>query len=204
MSHAPAFWNRIAEKYAADPISDMTTYEHTLARTASYLHSGDRVLEIGGGTGTTALKLAPRVGEYTGSDFSAEMVRIAQGKAQAEGADNLRFVVAAAEDRFDADSLDAVLAFNLLHLVKDPGAVFRAAHHGLKPGGYFISKSFCFEGRWRALWPIIRPMALIGRWPSVTFFSARWLEREMEKAGFEIVERDYHKFPLRFIVARKV
>lgn len=55
------FWNGTARKYAASQIGDMAGYERTLARTRSYLHPDDRVLEIGCGTGTTALIHAPNV-----------------------------------------------------------------------------------------------------------------------------------------------
>ncbi|MBX9775787.1 MAG: hypothetical protein K2Y71_15505 [Xanthobacteraceae bacterium] len=53
------FWNRAARKYAADPITDLTGYERTLARTRGLLRSSDIVMELGCGTGTTTLKLAP-------------------------------------------------------------------------------------------------------------------------------------------------
>lgn len=55
------FWDRIARKYASDPIKDTAGYERTLARTRELLTHTDTVLEIGCGTGTTALKLAPSV-----------------------------------------------------------------------------------------------------------------------------------------------
>ena len=61
MQNQAAFWDRAATKYAAQPISDMTAYDATLARARTYLHPTDRVLEFGAGTGTTALHLADSV-----------------------------------------------------------------------------------------------------------------------------------------------
>ena len=55
------FWDRIARKYAADPIKDMDGYARTVDRTRHHLRSTDTVLELGCGTGTTALKLAAHV-----------------------------------------------------------------------------------------------------------------------------------------------
>jgi ubiquinone/menaquinone biosynthesis C-methylase UbiE len=56
------FWDRIARKYAADPIADMAGYEATLQRVQGLLSTEQDVLEIGCGTGTTALRLAPSPG----------------------------------------------------------------------------------------------------------------------------------------------
>ncbi|MEM1100624.1 MAG: hypothetical protein AAGH73_03730, partial [Pseudomonadota bacterium] len=58
------FWNRIAARYARDPISDMAGYKATLERTKHYLTPIAHVLELGAGTSSTALELAPRVARY--------------------------------------------------------------------------------------------------------------------------------------------
>ena len=58
MQETMKFWDGIAEKYAKRPISDMAAYEYTLGRTRSYLKPEDQVLELGCGTGSTALLLA--------------------------------------------------------------------------------------------------------------------------------------------------
>src|SRR5690606_31668869 len=72
------FWDRAARKYARDPIKDMIGYERTLDRTVQLLRASDVVLELGCGTGTTALKLAPHVARIVAADVSQEMIAIAQ------------------------------------------------------------------------------------------------------------------------------
>lgn len=81
MAPASEFWDGIARKYAARPIKNMPAYERTLERAQSYLAAGDHALEVGCGTGTTALKLAPHVRHITATDVSAEMIAIAREKA---------------------------------------------------------------------------------------------------------------------------
>jgi hypothetical protein len=44
MTDTAKFWNKVAPKYAKDPISDMAAYEYTLGRTKSYLHEDAGVL----------------------------------------------------------------------------------------------------------------------------------------------------------------
>jgi ubiquinone/menaquinone biosynthesis C-methylase UbiE len=69
----------------------MGGYEETLARTRSFLHAEDHLLEIGCGTGSTALKLAPSVRQITATNVSGGMLGIANGKLQKTGLKNLAF-----------------------------------------------------------------------------------------------------------------
>jgi ubiquinone/menaquinone biosynthesis C-methylase UbiE len=202
------FWDRIARKYAASPIGDMEGYERTLERTRQLLSATDTVLELGCGTGTTALKLAPHVARMVATDLAGEMIAIAREKAAAQGCTNAEFAVARPEDASWPDaSFDAVLAFNLWHLVADRAAALAHVRRVLKPGGLFVSKTPCLA----EMNPLIRlavPVArLIGQAPWVAIFSASDLEREIEAAGFAIVERARHgsgrKDARIFIVARK-
>jgi ubiquinone/menaquinone biosynthesis C-methylase UbiE len=202
------FWNRIARKYAADPVKDMAGYERTLDRARHYLSATDNVLELGCGTGTTALKLAPHVARIVATDLSDEMIAIAREKAGAEAPRNAEFVVATPECAPWSDgSFDAVLAFNLWHLVADRASALAHVHRVLKPGGVFVSKTPCLS-EMNALIRLALPlMQLVGKAPYVAIFSAAALEREIETAGFAIVERARHgsgrKDARIFIAARK-
>lgn len=187
------FWNRAAAKYAASPITDMSGYERTVDRTRELLSISDTVLEIGCGTGTTALKLAPNVFRLIATDVSSEMIAIAQSKAQAEGCRNVEFAVTAANDAPGSDAaFDAVLAFNLLHLIADRRTTLALIRRLLKPGGLFISKTPCIS----EMNPLIRcaiPIAqLVGKAPHVSCFSASELEADIEASGFTIVESARH------------
>ncbi|MFY7963006.1 MAG: hypothetical protein ACOVVK_23235, partial [Elsteraceae bacterium] len=48
------FWDRIAQKYAADPIADVAGYEKSLERTVSRLRETDRVLPEGAAAAAAA------------------------------------------------------------------------------------------------------------------------------------------------------
>jgi ubiquinone/menaquinone biosynthesis C-methylase UbiE len=80
MADDARFWDRIARKYARSAIADQAGYERTLERTRALLGPGDRVLELGCGTGTTALRLAGGVQDYVATDLSAGMIAIAKEK----------------------------------------------------------------------------------------------------------------------------
>jgi ubiquinone/menaquinone biosynthesis C-methylase UbiE len=202
------FWDRLARKYAADPIKDTRGYERTLDRIRHLLRSSDTVLEIGCGTGTTALTLAPSVSRVVATDVSGEMIAIAREKATAQACRNAEFSVAAVEHAPGPDgAYDAVLGLNLLHLIADRPAALAHLHRLLKPGGLFVSKTPCLSEMNVFIRLAVPVMRLIGKAPYVSFFSATELEAEIADAGFAIVEQGRHgsepKDARIFIVARK-
>ncbi|HIC81752.1 MAG TPA: class I SAM-dependent methyltransferase [Kiloniellaceae bacterium] len=206
MKKEQSFWDRVAARYARSPIKDIGAYRQTLERTKAHLNPGDRVLEVGCGTGSTALLLAPDVTEITASDISARMIEIAKAKAEDEGVANVAFIHGAAAGKATGSApFDAVLAFNLLHLLDDLPAAIGRVRDQLKPGGLFISKTSCLAEQSRLLPVLIFAMRLVGQAPYVRFLRLRELEDLIRGEGFEIVETDNHPSarPRRFIVARK-
>jgi len=201
------FWDKVAEKYAASPIKDMASYEATMDRTSAHLNGDDKVLEVGCGTGTTALKLAPSVAHITSSDVSAKMIEIAKAKARDQNIENVTFVQATPMDvALDANApYDAVLAYNFLHLVEDLPATMRRIHDLLKPGGMFISKSVCLKGQGFYYPILIAVMRFFGKAPFVAMLTGSELEVAIRDAGFEIVEAAGIPTgrPNHFVVARK-
>ncbi|MDX2483623.1 MAG: class I SAM-dependent methyltransferase [Pseudodonghicola sp.] len=205
IAHA-SFWDGIAAKYAKQPVRNPTAYAETLSATIALLTPRDRVQELGCGTGTTALHLAAHVKTLTASDISPEMIAIAEGKRQAAGTGNLCFVAdGITPPAPDAVPFDAVLAFNLLHLIADLDAALAAIHARVKPGGLFISKSGCVaEMNW-LFRPVIRVMQAVGRAPYIKILSKQDLEAAITRAGFELEQsRTFTGAPESlFVVARR-
>jgi SAM-dependent methyltransferase len=196
------FWDGASEKYAKMAIRNPEQYHLSLERTRSYLRAEDRVLELGCGSGSTALLLAPSVALYTGSDLSPGMINIAnRQQAEADQA-NLDFIVADADSEALGTSYDAVLAFNLLHLVDDLPTTLRHIHTITRDGGLLINKTPCLRSKKWLFGPLVWVMQLFGKAPEVLFISPEQLEQDITDAGFEIIEAaDYGS---RYIVARKV
>ena len=165
----------------------------------------DRVLEIGCGTASTALRLAPHVTHITASDTSSEMVEIAREKAWNDSVKNITPVQGHIADAALRGPYDAVLAFNLLHLLPDLQNDLAHIHASLQPGGRFISKTPCMGERNNWLKPIIWVMQKLGRAPFVDFLTVDRLEAAIRNAGFDLVETgDYpKKLPSHFVVAVK-
>lgn len=202
VSKQQKFWNRIAGRYAARPLKDVAAYDAMMDAVASRLKSADQVLELGCGTGGTAIRLAPHVSHWTATDFSAEMIKIAQDKPA--GA-NLTFRVAEAKNAYDGGPFDVICAFNVLHLVEDQAAALAQIFANLKPGGLLISKTWCFADlkfRFRLLFTALRTAGLF---PAVTQHTVPELRQSILNAGFEITEElvfgKYRQNP--YVVARK-
>lgn len=201
-SRGQAFWDRFADRYAARQIKDIAAYEALIADAASRLRPDDTVLELGCGTGGTAIRLAPSVAQLIATDFSAEMIRIARAKP-APG--NLEFRVADAEASFSSGPFDAICAFNVLHLVDDPARLLADIHTHLKPGGLLISKTWCFGELSRTLRFLFGAMGLVGLFPPAQRLAIADLRTMIGAAGLEIVEeRVLGAYPQNpYIVARK-
>ncbi|MGR8918390.1 MAG: class I SAM-dependent methyltransferase [Gammaproteobacteria bacterium] len=184
------FWDRIADRYAAKPVPDQQVYETKLAKTDAYLEPTDHVLEIGCGTGTTAIHHAPRVAAIRATDLSPAMIDIARSKARAAQVSNIEFeVVDVDRVRAAPASVDVVLAHSILHLLADvPGALGRL-NAMLKPGGLLIASTMMIGD----FMPLLRYVAPLGRAlgviPYVNVFKEAQFASWLNAAGFREVER---------------
>ena len=181
------FWDRLADRYAKRPIDDPAAYEATLERVRAHLTADDRALEIGCGTGSTAILLAPSVATYHATDISPRMIGIAEAKPEAVALPHLSFAVAEGVPD-EPGPWDAVLAFNTLHLLDDLPAALAQIHAHLRPGGRLISKTPCLSDLSVFVRLLVPAMRLAGLAPPVTFVDSKGLERAVASSGFRIVE----------------
>lgn len=203
------FWDRIAPKYAADSIADLAGYETTLRRVQGLLSTSQDVLEIGCGTGSTALRLAPFTRSLLATDVSPAMIEIAHQRLAGQPSPQLRFAVADADAlAFGQGSYDAVLAFNVLHLVCDLDAALALAAQALRPGGLLVSKTPCLAEMNPLIPHVAVPlMRAIGMAPPVLCLSEQRLQSAFVQQGLQIVCAERHgtrgKDIRAFVVARK-
>ena len=204
MARSKRFWDRIAKRYAKKPIANEEAYQRKLATTREYFRPEMEVLEIGCGTGSTAIAHAPYVRRIRATDISDRMIEIAKGKARTARVDNVTFEVCAVEDLdVPRESVDAVLALSLLHLVEDREAVVAKIHRMLKRDGIFISNTVCLGDHMK--W--FRFIGPFGRWfgvfPLLRIFTMKELEQSFKSAGFRIEHEWQPDKHVVFIIARK-
>jgi ubiquinone/menaquinone biosynthesis C-methylase UbiE len=187
----------------------MAGYEATIARTRALLAPTHRVLELGCGTGTTALRLAPSTGTLVATDVSPQMIAIARERLAAAPQPNVELQVADADAPvFGKACYDVVLAFNVLHLVSDLDATLTVVVEALAPGGLFISKTPCIAEMNPLVPKLLLPvMRLFGKAPPVLSLRTPDLQAALTRHGLTVLVVEHHgtkgKDIRPFIVARK-
>jgi len=121
------------------------------------LSPGERVLDVGCGSGTDTLVAAQMVtptGHVTGIDMTPEMLAKARGAAAEMTTANVEFVEGDVEQLPFADqSFDVVISNGVIDLIPDKDAVFSGLFRVLRPGGRIqladvtIQKPVSEEGR---------------------------------------------------------
>jgi phosphatidylethanolamine/phosphatidyl-N-methylethanolamine N-methyltransferase len=102
------------------------------------IQAGERVLEVGVGTGIN-LSLYPRKAQVTGIDFSSSMLEKARERAARKNAAPVRLLqMDAADLKFADDRFDIVYAPYLISVVPDPVTVAQEMRRVCRPGGRII------------------------------------------------------------------
>ncbi len=101
--------------------------------------AGDRVLDVGCGTGASALPAAAAVGptgSVTGIDVAANMLQLARSKTKAQGLDNTSFALAdMTSSGYPDQAFDAVISVFSVFFVADMEGQVSELWRMLRPGG---------------------------------------------------------------------
>jgi trans-aconitate methyltransferase len=97
--------------------------------------SGERILDVGCGTGHLTAKIATNGAQVTGVDQSAEMIQEARAAYPA-----LRFEVMDARQLTFPEKFDAVFSNATLHWIKEPHRAVESIARVLRPGGRFVAE----------------------------------------------------------------
>lgn len=131
-----------ADTYLAMIRAEIERYDdlQALVAKATSAVSARRILDLGSGTGETAmaaLKLHPSA-VVTCLDSSGEMLAIARQRLQ--GAQSARFVRSRLEDPLPAGPFDVVVSAFAIHHLDGPGKadLFHRISDALAPGGRFV------------------------------------------------------------------
>ena len=127
------------------------------------LGAGQRVLDIGCGSGGTTLALAERVGpdgEVVGADIAPAMLAAAAERAGDAGARNVRFVTADMQvDDVGAGLFDAAFSQFGVMFFADPVAAFANIRRAIHPGGPFAFA--CWQPIFSNEWMLVPGSAVV-------------------------------------------
>lgn len=133
LGYAPADLDRVPAEAIAS-FAGVGHYFHL-----ADLQAGERVLDLGSGSGmdsfVAALKVGPQ-GRVVGVDMTDEQRAKAERLRDRDGFDNVAYLKGYIEAiPCEAESFDAVISNGVINLSADKTAVFREAARVLKPGG---------------------------------------------------------------------
>jgi ubiquinone/menaquinone biosynthesis C-methylase UbiE len=125
--------------------------------------AGERVLEIGPGTGYYTLDLAGWVGSVEIFDLQQEFLDHVMARAAERGIENIVPTPGDATDLpYEDDSVDAVVLTAVLGEIPDPGAALREIARVLKPGGRLIVGELFGDPHFTTLASLKRQAAGVG------------------------------------------
>jgi SAM-dependent methyltransferase len=135
------YWTREGEKWTRDPdrIERLNGEFGTVMLDAAQLSAGERVLDVGCGTGATTIEAAGRVtpsGAAVGIDISRPLIAVASQGVEHAGTNNVDFIEADAQVYpFEEDAFDAIVSRFGTMFFEDPGAAFANLARAVRRGG---------------------------------------------------------------------
>jgi 2-polyprenyl-3-methyl-5-hydroxy-6-metoxy-1,4-benzoquinol methylase len=206
MEKSEKYWDKSASKFDQAGIKDEQTYIKIIDRTKKYLKTSDTVLDFGCGTGLIANEIADNVKLIQAIDISSKMIEIAKSKADIRKIKNILYTHSTIYDeRHHMGSFDVILAFYILHLLKDTKKTIQRINDLLRPGGLLISIIPCI-GEKIFLNIFLSLLSKIGLAPDIKSFKANELEDIITDGNFQTIENEnlHQGMPQYFIVAKKL
>lgn len=211
MNKAEKFWDKLADSF--DKTEDQFGKIHiaTIENTKKYLKAGHTVLDYGCATGNKSIALSGHVATLLGIDISSKMIEMAKRKAAEHQIKNVDFSHATIFDEsLKEEAFNVVLAFNILHAIKENRQAVERISKLLKPGGLLISITPCLKEKMNLMNKLqlssYLVMIKLGLVPNVlTRFKIHDIENLVKSGNFQIVDTEklFHKLTSYFIVARK-
>lgn len=198
------FWDRISSKFDKIEAGDIA-YKIFIEKARDYLKADDTVLDFGCGTGLICNEIAKNVRFIHAIDISAKMIEISKNKASECKIQNIDFArTTIFDEKFKVGSFDAIIAFNIFHLLEEPQKYFQRLNQILKPGGLIISSTPCMSEA-PFLNIILKFFSLIGMTPKLNSFTSPEMEYLLLNESFKTIEfnRIKPKSPQYIIISEK-
>lgn len=167
--------------------------------------SGDKILDLGCGTGELLFKLAqkfPSARELIGIDISEEMLK--QAKIKLDSFKSVSLQLGDIEQiSYPNEYFDLIVSIGVMHYVRSPEMMIKEALRVLKTGGRFLLVDMAQESLTTKISSALRKMTDPG---AVQFYSLRSISELLLSKGFKIISSEIFRagiFGLYCIEAKK-
>ena len=198
------FWDRIASKFDRIEKSDIS-YKIFIEKAKEYIKADDTILDFGCGTGLICNEIAKNVRNIQAIDISTKMIEISKNKASECKIQNIDFArTTIFDEKFKVGSFDAIIAFNIFHLLEEPQKYFQRLHQMLKPGGLIISSTPCMSEAY-LLNSVLKLFSYIDMTPKLNSFTSSEMEHLLLNESFKTIEfnRIKPKSPIYICILEK-
>jgi len=163
-------------------------YLNLIEKARKYLKVSDIVLDFGCGTGLVCNEIAINVKKIYAIDISAKMIEIANVKTSKRKIQNIDYKQTTVfNEAFKHGSFDAIIAFNILHLLNDAQKHVKRISELLKPGGFIISATPCMAEK-PLLNNLLKIGSMLGIIPKIKSFKNSKVERIFIDENMEVTE----------------
>lgn len=207
MDREERFWDRIANMYARQSVSDVEAYQFKHEKIKSLLRPSDVVFDYGCGTASTSIELSGAVREIHAIDISSRMLEIASDRTQEKGINNIHFGKNTLFDAgFEPESFDVVLAVNILHFADNVDNDLAQINRLLKPNGYLVTETPCMGEEKKLANKLVFYLGRMGLIPRLNMLTFKSYEASLAGSGFAITyKKNMSKTPRDyFVIARKM
>lgn len=164
------FWDKFARYYDVAEKLNGEVYRQMRDITVKLTPFHSKVLECAAGTGELSLAAAAKAESVLCTDNSAKMLETARLKAEKRGVTNVEFERANIFHLDAADeTYDAVIAGNILHLLRNPKNAVRELYRVTKRGGRLLLPTFMTSERSAISGALLKAYQKLGFEPCTEF-----------------------------------
>lgn len=198
------YWDKVAHNYDNHMQRSKGAYEKLIKLTRNEIDKSQTLLDIGTGTGAIPILLADYVDKIFATDYSEEMINIANKKIKDFKINNITFQVQDCYNlNFSDEMFDVVFAANILHLLDNPEEFLKSIKRLLKESGKLIIPTFMHNENIKTRM-ISKIMKFKGH-PINTKFDSKSMVDFIKNCGYEVEKHILLPgiMPMLFVIASK-
>lgn len=198
------YWDKKAYDYDNHMKKSKKAYESMIKLIKNEIDKSQIFLDIGTGTGAIPLALVDDVDQIFATDYSHEMISIANNKVKELNINNISFQVQDCYNlNYNEEMFDVILASNILHLLEKPEQFLNSVRRLLKKNGKLIIPTFLHNESIKT--NLISRILKFKGHPITTRFDSKSMIQLIKKCGY-IVDKQVLLpgiMPMLYVVATK-